>query len=1178
MKKEKSRIYNSMAQNLRDKLAGRKYSLGIDPGVGSIGCAVVALEEGEDGNLFATDIVYANSRVFKSSEGAQERRLKRGMRNSIRHKAHRLKKLWGLLASMGMMLPVSDKEVENPAELRFSSEMLKRNPYELRLKGLTEELSLEEIGVALYHIANHRGASSVRVFADESRSKDEDREIEQCKASEEFVRKYHLQTFIEVLEKAKEESAKNGEAIGYRNKTKFNSVPIPTRDIIGSEVDALLACQKKFHPEVLTDENIEKIKEHIFFENDKIVPEPKDCPYFKDEKCLPKASFINEERRLWEALNNVRIVYPKKGMSRAKEDAMLSKEEKEILFDYLRSGKELDGLRKVQNLLNKYDDAEDIKLQGTTKKTAKIKGFRFRKLEAEQFWGKFSVKDQDDFIRAFVNIPDDGQLVSHLCKRFGFSKDEAKRILKDTTCLVQGYAPVGRKAMEILMPYIKDEGLSYKEAEGRAINEGKLIDSAAELTYDFLPYYGVVLPAHTQDIAGKAWHSAFEERRKNGSFISPLTNRDEERFGKIANPVVHQTLNELRKLVNEIISIFGYKPTSITVELGRELKLGKEAREELSKDNVKKNKENQRIYETYCYPNQLGRKYIKVFKLLEQQENKCPYCLGAISVDQVAHGGADLDHIFPRADYPDSSENNLVVAHKNCNAEKGKRIPSTAFSDTPKWKDIIAFVDSTPGMSRKAWRFKTTQEQYVESLRSRDFFARFKTDNSFAARITIKYLQSLYLPEDRLKSVISIRGGETALLRKAWNLNGVTSVLGALHEIVKEDQADKKDRADVRHHALDAIVAAYYTHSFKKMIGTAQGKGDSLEELITRLPIPKYYRSTEGLSQDNERDAFRQTVKNFITYNAYASFKSDNSTNGQLIKDTQYSVVAANDKALILVTKKLTKNLSVGMGAVKTLEGNKSGSVEYALMNYDRTPEWVSPEEHISIDKMIAHNKKQYEAIVDAMGNAEQELVQENIRLEADGKRPKAIDEKMIVGRACSIIGGFYYQIKNNDRRKIFLKRLPSAEEKGSGFDTGSSYCVDFYHDNKGKLRAEIIRKVNICTKGYIPQYVKEGYMRIERLFPKDVLEVDSTLRTDPNKIEPCSVKTPNAPTDRTFIRIATFTENGNGVQVWFNSLYDAKDSATNGSFMVGSLSKLNARKVTLTPAGLILYRSPIIK
>ena len=160
MDQEKSRSYQEGKEKIRKKLAGRPYRIGVDMGVGSTGIAVVAMMK-MNGKFVPAELVFATSRIFESSAGAADRRQKRGQRNSIRHKANRMQKLWKLLASRGLMLPFTSDVSADTACLRFAEELKSKDVYELRLKGLTSKLSLAALGYALYHSAGHRGASSI---------------------------------------------------------------------------------------------------------------------------------------------------------------------------------------------------------------------------------------------------------------------------------------------------------------------------------------------------------------------------------------------------------------------------------------------------------------------------------------------------------------------------------------------------------------------------------------------------------------------------------------------------------------------------------------------------------------------------------------------------------------------------------------------------------------------------------------------------------------------------------------------------------------------------------------------------------------------------------------------------------------------------------------------------------
>ena len=1199
MDRNKSRTYKAQANEMRNRLGERDYVLGLDLGVGSIGIATIALEKIDGEGPFATDLVYAGSRVFKASDGAADRRMQRGSRNCHRHKANRLKYLWNILAEKGLMLPFSDEDVSNPTELRFSEEIRKKDPYELRLKGLSSPLNLQELGYAIYHIANHRGPSSVRSFCEEENcsveeKKKKEAEVKSLKVvatTKNLAVIYGVDTFIEVITRYSQENGKK-----YRNNSLDSDkcVPIPTRDIIKNEIIKLLNNQKIYYPNILNDEYINRIISAVLYENPKLVPEPGSCPYFPNEKKLPKASFINEERRLWEALNNVRIEYGwilNDNSIRRTSKIALSIGEKRKLFNYLREGNDLNE-KKIKKILCNYQDCRRIVLQGVDKKTMKIKGFRFRDLEKWEPFKRLSFDEKEDFIRKYVNIPDDESFKQYLINELGFSKDESEEALSNVS-LVGDYAPVGPSAMKIILPLIIDEGLSFQEAEQEAIKRKLLSPILEKKVYDFLPYYGEVIPASTQHLMGKAWHSEFRGKWDSEGFIKPYTSKEEEKYGRIANPVVHQTLNELRKLINELISILGKKPSQVTIELGREIKMGAEKREEYSKELTKKEKINERIFNEYCVPNNKERKYVKHFRLLVQQGFLCPYCNKPISVNDIVTGNADLDHIFPKEDTFDSSENNLVVAHKvDCNAIKGKRIPHTAFSsDLNRWSEIMQYLENNKELEGKKWRFEMNEEEYRIYLERNSFLNRFSSDNSYVARVACEYLHSLFSEEEKYTSVNTIKGAETAMLRNAWNLNGITNELSrsikCMKKQEKKETSKSKQRDDVRHHALDAIVAAYYTPSIKHLINNLTKKY-GVYEVGKRLPIPRYFRHDSPLSTLEQRNLFRDVVSDFIFNHTFVSRKVDYGKNGSLVDDTQQAIVASSDTDLVMCTKKRITTLFESKQKINKLYGNKSDSLEGVLTNFI-IQKWVPEKKKIVIENMLENNKNLFDKICSKYDESKHELELKNEKDKQQGKKEKVITETNIIMLACNKIGGKYYQLSNFKRQKVYVAKEPTVNEKGYGYKTGDNYCLDFYHNEEGKLKCEVIRLFQAVTKGYIPDYVKKGFKLIERLYRGDVLEVDfedsiclenSTNSENTNSSSRRninSLKAPNSLNGRTFVTVNTFTEVGEKIQIHMDSILSSQIEAS-GSKCNTTMQKWNVRKIKLSEAGLVVYRSKIIK
>lgn len=1170
MAKKLSKRYHQQAEEIRARLKGRPYSMGLDLGVGSIGLAIAAMEESKDYGYEPTDLVFVTSRIFTPSIGASERREKRGQRNALRHRRNRLIFLWKLLAEKGLMLPYSTKSVDDPARLRFEEAMIQADPYKLRLKGLTEALTLSELGYALYHIANHRGASSIRTFLDDVKDPKEKKLDGQRSITRKIMKEHNVSTFIEVLTIFNRDTF-----VGYRNTgtNKSQSVPVPTRDIIITELDRLLSTQARFHPDTLNEDYIQRIKEAVLYENEKIVPEPGNCPYFPDEKKLPRCHFLNEERRLWEAINNARLDQPdESGSFRRYNRISFSDKERKELFTCLRSGKSVT-VATVKTLFPHYENHE-ITLQGRDRKTSRIKGFRFKHLEEKPFWARFTEEQQDEFFAIWTNFADEKRVEEHLVAHLGLSNEEAADAIR-TVKLIGDYGPLGKTATLLLMKYIED-GLTFIEAEMKALETGEFQERTSRKVQEFLPYYGRILSKTTQALMGKYWHSSFKDRIDRPGFVKPNTDREEEEHGRIANPVVHQTLNEMRKVVNEVIEILGSKPSEIVVELARDLKIGAKKRQEISKEQQSNEKKAQDIYDTYCKGNGLSKRYIQAFRLYKDQQFICPYCLKAISAAEIAGNQTDIDHIFPIKDTSDNSYANKVLAHSSCNKEKGKRTPYAAFGHTEKWGKIMHYLNETPAMKAKRWRFEKTDDEYAEYLQSKGFMSRFATDNSYIATAAFEYLACLFDYSER-NSVRTTKGWATSILRKAWNLQGIDEYFGSMHWDKKDspDSVKGKNRGDHRHHGLDAMVTLYTSLSLEKRINTLSSRGLRAEEIENRIPIPNYYRD-DSLPREDQRNLFRKYVQSFFERNAFVSVKTNHAINGPLVNDTVYSILGANPKGdeLVFVVNKKLKDIAVKKGTV--------GEVESAIKGrFDEDKTWYDEELRMRIKAIRQTNEEIINRYKSNLILAEQILANENRELEEEGNKQHEIDKRLISKKALELSGETYQLLSNNSRVKTFVVKEPTATSRGYGFDTGSSLCIDLYHNEEGKLQGEIIRKIYAMDPNYIPTYKQHGYKLFERIYGGDTLEITATspvVDKKENAIKKVArVRVPNAMDGRTYVRVMTFTEEDSGIRLHISNIAKA-NGAQDANFRITTMQQYDVRKVQLSPAGLVEYVSPVLK
>lgn len=1171
MSNKKSRRYMEQASEIRGKLGDRDYILGLDLGVGSIGSAVVALHNVGNGRFIPADIVYSGARVFPASSGAADRRAFRSQRNSLRHRKNRLKWLWKTLAEKGLMLPFSTEEVPDPAVLRFSEETRSNNPYELRLKGLSQELNLNELGYALYHLANHRGSSSV--FAnDESKSKSDSK----YGPAKDATAKYSSEgaAFIEVLYRANEDR----KVEVYRN-TGSDAKPIapmPTRDLIENELSRLLDRQMQYHPEVLTPEYVARIRNSVLYENEMLVPEAENCPYFPEEKKLPKMAFINEERRLWEALNNVRFTVveeTKTGEIVYNRNVILDDQQREECFKHLYSGKDLTPAF-IKKLMPEFE-LQDIKLQGLSKKEQKIKGFQYCSLRENPYYSILSEEDKNTVLALWTNSVSPDRFLSAVEKTIGLGEDAAKSILDCIPKTGTGsYALCGLSAMKVFLPYIIGERLSFGQAVDAAIMNGQINDNSSLYELDKLPYYGVAMPASMQMLMGKAWHSSFKDRVGGPGFHKPCTDANEEKYGRIANPVVHQTLNELQKLVNELIEILGKKPAFVRIETARELKVGQEERQKIANDNNARAKLNESIIKKYLAddpPVMLMKKglghCIKTFRIWEDQGCTCPYCFETINEDAIKNGNADLDHIFPREDVPGNPENNLVVAHKLCNEKKGKRIPYAAFSQNSEWWNrLLNHLEENNSFKSKLWRFTMTSEGYEEWLKNHGMMSRFKTDNSYISRVAVDYLSTLFSKDQlRHKCVNTIRGAETAMLRKAWKVESITDELAALYQKDGENSVSKggKNRIDIRHHALDAIVVAYSNPSMIRDINTLNARGADYDSIQNHLRVPEYFRMNDPVAINHNLDVFVDYLRNKIMNDTFISRKIDHGTNGELLKGTSYSYIGSEGDALVYWTKKPVSGMNV-----ESMDELKK-KLAYSV------PKWLCESDKARIEAFVHQNSFVEKRVETNINVAKSILEQENQDLIAIGKKPRNITAKTVMQRALLMTGGKYYQISNGLLSKMFATRKPQSGMVGNVFDTGDNYCIDLYYDNAGKIQGEVIRKIDFVSNGFKPRYVEMGYKRAVRLFSYDVLEISCGEGSVTN------VKTPHSFEGRTYVIPLKYTARASGsIQLWWDvSMKEQPNPDVLKSVMIPStIQKQSVRLVLLSSAGLVKYVSPELK
>jgi CRISPR-associated endonuclease Csn1 len=283
---------------------------------------------------------------------------------------------------------------------------------------------------------------------------------------------------------------------------------------------------------------------------------------------------------------------------------------------------------------------------------------------------------------------------------------------------------------------------------------------------------------------------------------SPAVKDERERLKAVRNPTVVRVQNELRKVVNTLIDLFG-KPDLIRVEVARDIGRSKRDREEVQafqrRQELQRRKAEQNLTENHIV--NPSNDDIEKWLLWKECGERCPYSGDAI-------GFADLfgelpkfevEHIWPCSRSFDDSFANKTLCRRDLNLKKGDKTPFEAFgADDDHWGRIVKWIDGItaskgkPGMPRKKVR------RFLAREMPDDFANRQLTDTSYAARQAVGSLKRLWpdLGPDAPVKVQAVTGRATAQLRRLWGLNKVLADDG------------EKTRADHRHHAVDALAVA----------------------------------------------------------------------------------------------------------------------------------------------------------------------------------------------------------------------------------------------------------------------------------------------------------------------------------------------------------------------------------
>ncbi len=722
----------------------RQLILGLDLGPNSIGWALVEEDDSGPKSLEAIGV-----RVFQEMVDRQKKTPKnhkrRDARQARRQRSRRKMRrdtLQNELVRCGL-LPESAEE----REALFH----RTDPYEIRKRGLDNELAPHELGRAIFHLNQRRGFLSNRKVRDTKDKKKEDGVVKQ-----------------EIGELKKEISESGSRTLGeFLSDQPKKRNRRTDRKMYEDEFDVLWKKQTEFHPELLTDALRARMRKILFFQRPlklqkdlvgkcTFEPHKKRCPW-----CRPEAQWF----RALQDVNHLEVRDPESGGYRP-----LRQDEREEVKKQLREKKTLtwNGARKALGLhLGETFNIEDRGEGGKKHLIGSVTLVDVRKILMKKTWEAMPQNEQDEFLEDLFSIQKEEALLKRLEEHWQLTREQADALLN--TEFQPGYASLSLRAIRRITPHL-ERGRNYHDA-----------CRAAGYQHDY------------------------EKEIDANDVLPPAPD--------IRNPIVQKALNEVRRVVNAIIRKYG-KPTRIRVELARDLKLGQKQKARLNAQNRKNRDLNEEarklIAEVEEFDN--GENRLR-FRLWKEQKGLCPYTGRSIGARDIFSREYEVDHILPYSRTLDDSYMNKVLSLASANRDKGNRTPLEWMGGDPQMRQRISSMKDMPYSKRRRFDQK--------EIKTDEFISRQLNDTRYISREVSSYLKGL-------GADIQITTGQaTAALRRSWGLNAILAV----------DSDMEKNRADHRHHAIDALVVALTDRKLFYFIANLSAE---VREILgkRRFPLP----------------------------------------------------------------------------------------------------------------------------------------------------------------------------------------------------------------------------------------------------------------------------------------------------------------------------------------------------
>lgn len=628
------------------------------------------------------------------------------------------------------------------------------------------------------------------------------------------------------------------------------------------EFETIWETQAKFHPE-LTPQRKKEVRDVVIFYQRALksqkglvarcelesraltyTKEGKSCKVTVGPKVCPKASFLFQEFKIWQMLNDLLVRNKETG-----EERPLTVKEKDDLFEELSLRQSVSKTEALTWLFPKKRnlDLNREKLEGNVTQAvlfaayqtivdmsghgeydlSKMRAAQVREIVEGVFGGlgfntnilTFDTSlvgkemEQQDAFRLWhlLYSYDDGKalagtgsLVEKIAALVRCDKEYAT-VLADVT-FQPDYGSLSAKAIWKILPYMR-QGFQYSEAcEAVGYRHSK--------------------------------RSLTVEERENKTYKERL---DLLPRNSLRNPVVEKILNQMIHVVNQIVEVHG-RPDEIRVEMARELKKSAKEREQMKASIDKTTKDHKGIREKL--QKEFGMIHVsrndiiryKLYEELKDNGYKTLYSNTYIPREKLFSKDFDIEHIIPQARMFDDSFSNKTLETRDANIEKsnqtaidyvGGKYGEEGVADYKKRVDDLLRGGAISRSKHKKLLMRTDEIPD-------DFINRDLRDTQYIARKAREILEEL------VPVVSATTGAVTDRLREDWGLIDVMQELnwdkyakqGLTEEWIDKDGRrirrikDWTKRNDHRHHAMDALVIAFTKPSYIQYLNNLNARSD----------------------------------------------------------------------------------------------------------------------------------------------------------------------------------------------------------------------------------------------------------------------------------------------------------------------------------------------------------------